>query len=206
MYDNSWDADYSSGDFRHWEPNTSSPELAALVAAGSIRKVARVLDVGCGGGLDAIFLAQCGFNVAGVDLSKVALEIAQQRANKAKVEVDWLASNVFNLPFDSGTFDFVTDRGLFHLVEDIDRPRYSAEIFRVLRPSGYVVIRGASREVGQDRFNPVTEEAVDKAFPKSSWTRGAVVPLLLSSCAGTIDARIVVLQRLNRKLVRQATG
>jgi ubiquinone/menaquinone biosynthesis C-methylase UbiE len=190
-----WDSDYESGDFRHWEPNASSPELAALVAAGLIDENAKVLDVGCGGGLDSIFLAQCGLRVMGVDLSKRALGIARERAEKARVEVDWLVGSVLGLPVRAESFDLVTDRGLFHVIEDIDRLGYSSEMFRVLRPSGCVVIRGASEEIGQDRFNPITEVAVDKAFPKSRWRRRAVVPILLSSSAGTIDARIVMLQK-----------
>ncbi|HUJ85197.1 MAG TPA: class I SAM-dependent methyltransferase [Candidatus Acidoferrales bacterium] len=190
-----WDSDYESGDFRHWEPNASSSELAALVAAGLIDENAKVLDAGCGGGLDSVFLAQCGLRVMGVDLSKRALEIARERAEGARVEVDWLVGSVLGLPVRAESFDLVTDRGLFHVIEDVDRLGYSSEMFRVLRPSGCIVIRGASEEIGQDRFNPITDAAVDKAFPKSRWRRGAVVPILLSSSAGTIDARIVMLQK-----------
>jgi ubiquinone/menaquinone biosynthesis C-methylase UbiE len=193
-----WDSDYVSGDFRHWEPNALSPELAALVATGFIREKAEILDVGCGGGLDAIFLAQCGFRVVGVDLSERALEIARERADEARVDVDWLVGSIFDLPFTAESFDFAVDRGLFHLIEDSDRPIYSSEMFRVLRPSGCLVIRGASEKAGENRFNPVTEAAVDRAFQKPKWRRGAVVPLMLSSCAGTIDARIAILRKRNK--------
>ena len=200
------DSDYASGDFRHWEPNAPSPELAGLIAAGFIGENAKILDIGCGGGLDAIFMAQCGLSVTGIDLSKVALEIARERADKAKVKVDWLIGSVFDLPVKSGIFNFATDRGSFHLIEDALRLRYSSEIFRVLRPHGCLVIRGASEEMGLDRFNPITEEAIDMVFPKSNWRRGPVVPLLLSSCAGTIDARIVILQRSNKNSFRPTTS
>ena len=190
-----WDSDYASGDFRHWEPIASSPELASLVTLGLIEAKAKILDVGCGGGLDAILLAQCGFSVAGLDLSRKALEIARDRADKAGAEVGWVAGSVFDLPFGAGAFGLVVDRGLFHIVEDADRPRYSSEVFRVLAPSGCLVIRGASEEVGQNRFNPVTEAAVDRFFPKTKWHRGPVVPLPLFSSEGTIDARIVILKK-----------
>ena len=196
MQDYDWDSDYASGNFQHWEPDSPSPELASLVAVGVIAQNDTVLDVGCGGGLDAIFLAQCGLRVVGIDLSKRALKLARERTNKAQVRADWIVGSVFDLPLKDRTFDYVTDRGLFHLIEDADRPRYSFEMFRILRPDGRLVIRGASQEMGQDRFNPVTEAAVDKAFPKPKWRRGAVVPILLSSCAGTIDARLVILKRV----------
>lgn len=134
--------------------------------------------------------------MVGIDLSKRALKLARERANKAKVRIDWIVGSVFDLPFKDGTFDYVTDRGLFHLIEDADRARYSSGMFSVLRRGGRVVIRGASQEMGQDRFNPVTEAAVDKAFSKRKWRRGTIVPILLSSCAGTIDARLVILKRV----------
>jgi ubiquinone/menaquinone biosynthesis C-methylase UbiE len=196
MPDYDWDSDYESGDFRHWEPNPSSPELAALIASGLIGKNAKILDVGCGGGLDTIFLAQRGFSAVGVDLSKKALEIAKARGDKVHAKVDWLLGSVFDLPIESQTIDFVMDRGLFHLVEDVDRPRYSSEMFRVLRSGGCVLIRGASKDTGQERFNPITDEAIDRFFPKSNWERSSVVPIPLFSPAGVIDARIVVLKKI----------
>ena len=195
MSDYDWDLDYASGDFKHWEPNPSSPELAALIAAGLMGKNAKILDVGCGGGLDAIFMAQCGFSAVGVDLSKKALEIAKAREGKSNVKIDWLLGSVFNLPIENQTIDFVTDRGLFHLMEDEDRPRYGSEMLRVLRPHGGLFIRGASKDTGQKRFNPVTDEAIDRFFAKSNWKRGSVVPIPLFSPAGVIDARIVILKK-----------
>lgn len=190
-----WDSDYESGNFTHWEPIGQSPELAALIAARLIGKNAKILDVGCGGGLDTIFMAQHGFRLAGVDLSKQALEIARERADNAGVRVDWLVGSVFDLPIESGTFDFVLDRGLLHLIEDNDRAEYSSELFRVLKPLGFAVIRGASEEEGADRFNPLTKLAIDKFFPKPNWRRGEIVSLPLFSCAGAIDGRIVILKR-----------
>ena len=195
MPDYNWDLDYASGDFKHWEPNPSSPELAALITAGFIGKNAKILDVGCGGGLDTIFMAQCGFSAVGIDLSRKALEIAKAREGKVHVKIDWLLGSVFDLPIESQTIDFVMDRGLFHLIEDVDRPKYSSEMFRVLRTAGCVLIRGASKDTGQERFYPITDEAIDRFFPKPDWKRGPVVPIPLFSPAGVIDARIVILKK-----------
>jgi SAM-dependent methyltransferase len=195
MPDYNWDLDYESGDFRHWEPDPSSPELAVLIAAGLIVKNAKILDVGCGGGLDTIFMAQRGFSAVGVDLSRKALEIAKAREGRVHVKIDWLLGSVFDLPIESQAIDFVMDRGLFHLIGDIDRPKYSSEILRVLRPQGYLLIRGASKDTGHERFNPVTDEAIDRFFPKLNWKRGSVVPIPLFSPAGVIDARIVILKK-----------
>jgi ubiquinone/menaquinone biosynthesis C-methylase UbiE len=190
-----WENAYESEEYKHWEFSYPSPELVALAAARVLRRNARVLDVGCGGGTDAIFMAQCGFRVTGVDISAAALRIAEKRAEEALVEVDWRRGNVLELPIDDESIDFVTDRGLFHVIEDHDRPRYALELFRVLKNSGRALIRGASRESAQDRFNPITEEAIDRYFSASKFKRGLVLPIPLFSVEGVMDARIAMLQK-----------
>ncbi len=157
MSDNDyWETAYESGEYKHWEFSYPSPELIALVAANLPKRNAIVLDVGSGGGTDAIFMAQSGFRVTGVDISAVALKVAEKRAKETHVQVNWLRGNVLALPVGSESIDFITDRGLFHLIENHDRPRYASEVFRVLKNSGRALIRGASGKSLHDQFNPVT--------------------------------------------------
>jgi len=155
--------------------------------------------LGCGAGLDAIFMAEQGLYVLGVDSSRKALKIARSRADKKRVKVEWLAADLFDLPLENEAIDFVTDRGLFHVIDDNDRPRYSSEVRRILKPKGFVMIRGASENVGQDRFNAVTKSAVDRFFQRSEWSIGPVVSLPLFSPAGEIDARMVILEKKGEK-------
>lgn len=190
-----WETAYESGEFKHWEFNYPSPELVALAAADLPKRNARVLDVGSGGGIDAIFMAQHGFKVTGIDISVAALKIAEKRARKTHVKVDWLRGSVLEIPIASETIDFVTDRGLFHLIEDRDRGRYASEVFRVLKNGGHALIRGASGESPHDQFNPVTEEAIDKYFSSAKFKRGPVLAIPLFSIEGSMDARIVMLQK-----------
>ena len=194
--DDYWETAYESGEYKHWEFSYPSLELIALAAADMPKRNARVLDVGSGGGTDAIFMAQSGFRVTGVDVSAAALKIAEKRAKKAHVEIDWLRGSVLELPLCSESFDFLTDRGLFHLIEDHDRTRYASELFRVLKNRGRALIRGASGESPHDQFNPVTEEAIDKYFSHSKFKRGPVLPIPLLSVEGSMDARIVMLQKM----------
>ncbi|MGD0645103.1 MAG: class I SAM-dependent methyltransferase [Candidatus Bathyarchaeia archaeon] len=108
--DDYWENAYESAEYKHWEFGYPSPELVALAAAKVPRRNAKVLDVGCGGGIDAIFMAQCGFRVTGVDVSAAALRIAGKRAEKALVKAGWLRGSVLELPIDDESIDFVTDR------------------------------------------------------------------------------------------------
>ncbi len=193
-----WESAYTSGEYKHWEFSYPSPELIALAAANVPKRNARVLDVGSGGGTDAVFMAQRGFRVTGIDISAVALKIAGKRAKKARVKVDWLRGSVFELPIAAESVDFLIDRGLFHLIEDVDRPRYASELFRVLKNDGQALIRGASGESPHDQFNPVTEEAIDRYFSKSKFKRGPVLPIPLFSVEGAMGARIVMLQKMGK--------
>jgi len=196
--DDTWDPAYRSGEHRHWEVGNPSPELAALVASGVFKKGARILDAGCGGGLDAIFLAQLGFRVTGVDQSGVALRIAARRAKKAGVPVDWRPGTAAALPVGDSSIDIVTDRGLFHILEDGERKGYASEVYRVLKTGGRAVIRGAGEEVGRHRFNPVTEEAIDRFFTQSRFQRGPVVRIPLFSKESALSCRMVVLEKRPR--------
>jgi ubiquinone/menaquinone biosynthesis C-methylase UbiE len=199
MSDDYWETAYESGEYKHWEFKYPSPELTALVAANALRKEARALDVGSGGGLDAIFLAQHGFNVMGIDVSSSALRIAKKRAKKAHVKVDWVRGSILKLPLKSGKFDLIIDRGLFHLIEDADRPDYASEVFKVLKNGARLLIRGKSPQSAHGQFNPVTKEAIDKYFSDTDFKKGPLLPIPLFSVEGAMDAAIVMLQKRRRK-------
>ncbi len=99
-------------------------------------KPGSVLDVGCGTGENAIFLAQAGFSVAGVDLVKDAIQSARAKAKARGVGVDFRVGNALALEFGKGEFDNVVDSGLFHTFPDPDRTVFAREISRVLRDGG----------------------------------------------------------------------
>ncbi len=84
-----WDERYSESD-RVWsgEPN------GALVAEIAGLTPGTVLDVGCGEGADAVWLAQQGWDVTALDVSEVALERGRRAAEAAGVEVRWVLSGL----------------------------------------------------------------------------------------------------------------
>jgi 2-polyprenyl-3-methyl-5-hydroxy-6-metoxy-1,4-benzoquinol methylase len=71
-------------------------ELVRLVESGSIWP-GRAIDLGCGTGANAIFLAQHGFEVTGVDSAQAAIEKARQRANGAGVQINFAVDDLTNL-------------------------------------------------------------------------------------------------------------
>lgn len=95
---------------------------------------ARTLEVGCGTGTNAIYLAQHGFEVVGVDIAPLAVEKARARTQRrCRFEtVDFL-----NEAPPGGPFEFVFDRGCFHtLDEDHDRARFAQNVAALLVDNG----------------------------------------------------------------------
>jgi SAM-dependent methyltransferase len=86
-------------------------ELVSLVETGRI-KPGRAVDLGCGAGANAIFLAQQGFDVTGVDYAEAAIEKAQARARDVGVQVAFIVDDLTNLRHVSGTFDLLLDYGV----------------------------------------------------------------------------------------------
>jgi ubiquinone/menaquinone biosynthesis C-methylase UbiE len=97
-----------------------------------------VLDVGCGTGDNAVFLAKNGFTVVGVDIAPRAIELAKGKAAMQNVKVDFRVANALELNrhFDSSEFDDIIDSGLFQTLDDEERRIYVKEISRIIRVGG----------------------------------------------------------------------
>lgn len=94
----------------------------------------RLLEVGCGIGVDSIQLARRGFDVTAVDLTANALAVARQFAAHRGVQVDFRLGNAEGLDFADQNFDAVYSFGVLHHTPDIRQS--VAEVHRVLRPGG----------------------------------------------------------------------
>ena len=100
----------------------------------------RLLEVGCGIGVDSVQLALCGFDVTGVDLTDSAIEVARQHARMRGLSIVFRAGNGERLDFGDETFEAVYSFGVLHHTPDIRAA--VAEIYRVLKPGGkaYVML------------------------------------------------------------------
>lgn len=115
-----------------WELGKPRETLVALVKKGQI-KPGKALDICCGAGTNTVYLAQQGFEVAAVEISKRALEYAKKKMNEAKIDIRFVLGSFVTLPFKDEEFDFVLDMGCFHHVEIKDRDKFIEGICRVLR-------------------------------------------------------------------------
>lgn len=98
-----WDEWYAGA-----EPIWSGRPNGALVAEAEHLRPGRALDVGCGEGADAVWLALCGWNVTALDVSRVALERARAAAADAGVSVTWLRAGLLEALPQAGGFDLVS--------------------------------------------------------------------------------------------------
>lgn len=180
----SWDEAYINGSFRDmWDLPYPSQELVAFIAAINFPKETVGLDVGCGAGREAAFLAEHGLHMIGVDLSAEALRIAAERAKEMGVQVDWRQGNVLDLPVKDQSVDFVNDRGCFHSIAEEERDQFAREIARVLKPGGMMLLRGCRETKKEGHFIPVTGQAVDRHFGKY-FDRGKVFPIQMATGIG----------------------
>ena len=93
-----WDARYSERDGAMW---SGRPNGRFLVEVGGLTP-GRALDVGCGEGADAIWLARNGWTVTAIDVSEVAVGRAREAAELAGAEVDWICGDVLQMTFPAG--------------------------------------------------------------------------------------------------------
>jgi ubiquinone/menaquinone biosynthesis C-methylase UbiE len=101
----------------------------------------RILDCGCGTGHNLVMLRRYG-RAAGIDLTWTGLTYARDRGERAIAQATAVA-----LPFASATFDVVTSFDVIYALSDRDEQAAIAEMFRVLRPGGHLVVNAAAMDL-----------------------------------------------------------
>ena len=161
-----------------WDIEHPQPAFENIVLNGEL-KPGRVLDVGCGTGENAIFLAQNGFSATGIDLVQDAIRAARAKAAARKAKVEFQVGNALSMDFANSRFDNVIDSGLFHTFSDDERTVYARAISRVLVKGGnYFMLCFSEKEpTGWGGPRRVTRREIERAFSplfRINYTRDAL--------------------------------
>jgi|AGTN01.1.fsa_nt_gi 2-polyprenyl-3-methyl-5-hydroxy-6-metoxy-1,4-benzoquinol methylase len=142
-----WNERYETAE-TPWDSGVPSQNLGEFVEKQLI-KPCRTLELGCGTGTNAIYLAQAGFEVTAVDLSELAIKRAKEKAEEKGVSVKFLQGDVTDLPDLGAPFPFIFDRGTYHIVRSINLKGFQKTLERYSAPGGfYLVLAGSTNEPG----------------------------------------------------------
>jgi cyclopropane fatty-acyl-phospholipid synthase-like methyltransferase len=125
-------ARYQSGDVP-WDDELPPPEVLAFIAQ---EPAGRALDLGCGYGRAAIYMAQHGWEVDAVDFVAEAIGVAAERARTAGVTIRFHVTSVIDLGYLAGPYDFALDVGCGHSLDPDELRQYRDHLHRLLRPGG----------------------------------------------------------------------
>ena len=97
----------------------------------------RVLEIGCGPGRNAIYMAQKGCKVDAIDISQNAIDWASERAKEDEADINFHCRSLFSFLFEANSYDFVYDCGLLHHLAPHRRLSYLEVIKKALKPNGH---------------------------------------------------------------------
>ena len=168
-----------------WNTGVTPPEVKAFVKEHGASP-GRALDLGCGTGKNAVYLARHGWEAVGVDISLIAILQARWRAFAADARCQFHQADVTDLHFLEDPFDLALDIGCLHSLPLGDRESYAAEVARLTRPGGWYMLyaftprppdspaRGIAPEGVEALFSPAfriarQEGGEDPTGPSSAW-------------------------------------
>jgi SAM-dependent methyltransferase len=112
----------------------------------------RLLDCGCGTGYNLLWLREYG-DAIGIDLTWTGLRFARNGGQRRIAQ-----ATAASLPFPDATFDVVTSFDVIYALEDAVEAATVAEMFRVLRPGGFLVLNVAAMDLLKGNHSVLAHE------------------------------------------------
>ncbi|MFY9152920.1 MAG: class I SAM-dependent methyltransferase [Prolixibacteraceae bacterium] len=138
---NFWETKFrNEGLLWNFEPSDSAGMALELFKTNQIQKI---LIPGVGYGRNAKLFVDQGFDVAGIEISKSAIELARQNGLHFPVH----CGSVTEMPFDQELFDGIFCYALIHLLNKPDRRKFLQHCFNQLKPGRIMVFTMASTEM-----------------------------------------------------------
>ena len=139
----SWDDYYKENDVEKmpWYEKDLDLDLKEEIELKNLHS-GKFLDLGTGPGTQAMQISNLGFDVTGSDLSNSAIE----RAKKLYPNTSYIVGDILNSKFLDNAFDYILDRGVFHIFEQEKLPDYLRQIKRILKKNGILFLKCMSVE------------------------------------------------------------
>lgn len=154
----SWNESYASGELP-WDTGEPEPLLIEFVTSGRIQP-SRTLEVGAGTGTNALWMAERGFSVLGVDVASLAVERATQKLDRRNFDCRFQTLDFLTGSPPEDSFEFVFDRGCFHVFDEPEeRGCFAARVATTLVPGGLWLSLIGSTEGGPRESGPPQRSA-----------------------------------------------
>ncbi|MEA2068917.1 MAG: class I SAM-dependent methyltransferase [Verrucomicrobiota bacterium] len=166
--ENRFEERYRSGDLP-WDHGMVDANLIETIDRAGI-KPCRVLDIGCGTGDNAVWLAGQGFDVVACDLSETAIELAREKIDAAGAGCSFLVADFLADEIPEAPFGFVVDRGCLHCMQEQgQRAGFVEKVAGLLEEGGcWLSLVGNAdepgREVGPPRLTATELVAAAEPF------------------------------------------
>lgn len=163
-----------------WDIGRPQKAFVELARAGEV--VGSVLDVGCGTGDHALFFAEEGHEVLGIDTAALAIEKAEEKAAARGLAARFLVWNALDLFGLDRKFDTVIDSGFFHVLSDEDRSRFADNLAAVLAPGGrYFMLCFSDRNPGEYPLpRRIAQEEIRETF-RDGWSINYIRPAIFEN-------------------------
>lgn len=141
-----------------------------IFKAENVSKISHILDVGCGTGQTAAYLAnKYEANVTGIDINSIMVAKAKRRMKKARLPVKILQGSIEKIPFPDQKFDFIISESVLSFV---NKPRALKEIYRLLKNGGrFIAIEFTINQQLEEQSEQEIKQfyGFDSCFMKKDW-------------------------------------
>lgn len=131
----SWDERYADGELP-WDSGQVDIHLGGVLERHGIEP-GNALEIGCGTGTNTIWLVQQGFEMTGQDIAQNAIDKAEAKVAAAGVNCTLFAGDILVDEVPGAPFQFVYDRGVFHVFDAAEeQTRFASRVAELLVPEG----------------------------------------------------------------------
>ena len=185
-----------------WYSEKLDLDLNEEISNGKLSVKGRLIDLGTGPATQAVQVAKQGFTVTGSDISKSAIYRAMKvYANEPNII---FIDNILDSRIKDDEYDYIFDRGCFHVFQPVDRPRYVREIKRILKKDGMLFLKCFStkekRDDGPYRFS---KKQLSKTFENEEFKIERIKETVYQGTLDPLPKALFVVLTNHKSITRQ---